>query len=358
MKILMFTDSIAFGGGAERQFAGLACMLSESGYDVSVLTYYPDDGYKSQMTASGVNVMTKDFRSSQFSKLWNSRKIIKNISPDVIISFKDGANEIACILKYLGAKWRLIVSDRNTTQTLSRSVKLQYLLYSKADVIVPNSFSQKKFIERHFPKLSDKISVITNFTDIKRFYPDNTKKETRLKRIIVVGRRTEQKNVLRFIRSIKRLKSKTSQPFSIDWYGTIPEKTYWIECMKEYKSSGVGDVLKFHDYCENIEKIYPEFDMFCLPSIYEGFPNVLCEAMACGLPIVASKVCDNPLIVEEGKSGLLFNPFNEDDICDKLSKVLAMKCDDLNTMGKYARKRIVELCSPEAFINKYIALLK
>lgn len=61
-----------------------------------------------------------------------------------------------------------------------------------------------------------------------------------------------------------------------------------------------GRVRKSMSPNQSIEVEYRKADVFCLPSLYEGYPNVVAEAMSCGLPILCSNVCENPYIVEEG----------------------------------------------------------
>ena len=97
---------------------------------------------------------------------------------------------------------------------------------------------------------------------------------------------------------------------------------YYDECESEIKHYNLNNEFTIHSACTDIEEKYRNSDVFCLPSIYEGFPNVLCEAMSCGLPVLCSNVCDNPMIVENNKNGLLFNPLDVDDIADKIIKFI------------------------------------
>ncbi len=69
---------------------------------------------------------------------------------------------------------------------------------------------------------------------------------------------------------------------------------------------------------EKIPLFMQQADIFVLPSLAEGFPNVLLEAMACGLPIVATRVGGIPEIIEDGRNGFLVNPKKPDEIADKL----------------------------------------
>ncbi len=360
MKILLFIDTIGLNGGAERQFAGLSVFLSKRGYNVHVMAYYPEEGFKSYLESNGVEVTLVNLGSSQFSKLVHAKRLFDNIKPDLIISYKNGPNLICTILKAMGAKWKLIVSDRNTVQTISSKEKLQYFLYRYADKIVPNSYSQRKFIEDNFHRLISKIKVITNFTDTEKFRPCQSYdySEPSIKRIIIVGRITEQKNVLLFMDAVAVLKKEYKGKFSIDWFGGMKDKYYLEKCKARITKLNIADVFRFCEPVKDIDKIYPQYHFFCLPSIYEGFPNVVCEAMASGLPVAVSNICDNPNIVSEGEDGVFFNPNDLRDIASALKKLLNLSLKELTEMGIKARQKIILRNSKETFTNNYIDIIE
>jgi glycosyltransferase involved in cell wall biosynthesis len=68
-------------------------------------------------------------------------------------------------------------------------------------------------------------------------------------------------------------------------------------------------------------------DVLCLPSLNEGLPNVALEAMACGLPVVASRVGGVPEIVHEGVNGFLVAPSDPNALAEALRRALATKWD-------------------------------
>ena len=116
-------------------------------------------------------------------------------------------------------------------------------------------------------------------------------------------------------------------------------------------------MFTFYDASENIIKEYTNADVFCLPSLYEGFPNVICEAMSCGLPILCSNVCDNPNIVKEDLNGILFNPLSVDDIVASILKFHELDLLTRERMGEESRTLAVDKFSSIPFIQKYMSII-
>ena len=129
--------------------------------------------------------------------------------------------------------------------------------------------------------------------------------------------------------------------------------SYFAWCEKKIEEYRLNDIFTFYAPTQEVERVYHEADLFCLPSIYEGFPNVLCEAMSCGVPVVCSRVCDNPYIVEEGKSGFLFDPNDVQDMVRTIERFIELPDNQRRELAANARLRVEQLCSKETFVNSY-----
>ena len=107
-----------------------------------------------------------------------------------------------------------------------------------------------------------------------------------------------------------------------------------------------------------IEKYYQASDVFVLPSNREGLPNVLLEAMACGLPVVASNLNGiTDWIIKDGKNGFLFEPGDSNQLGEILLKVL--DDDQLSQeVGLHARETVIKRFSMDTVANSYFNLYK
>ena len=205
MRILLIIDSLV-GGGAQRQLVGLAKLLKQRGVQVKVITYHYIPFYLSLLVDSGVDYENIYKARNKCTRLYYIRRAIICYRPDWVIAYLDTPNILACMCKLLGGRFKLIISERNTTQKLTSREKFKFLLYRIADKIVPNSYSQERFILNNHLCNKEKLKTITNFVDIEYFSPLAQKKDSRdICRVICVGRIAEQKNILRFIQAVQIL---------------------------------------------------------------------------------------------------------------------------------------------------------
>lgn len=359
-KILCLIDTLGMGG-AERQMIGVALFLKQKGYKVDLVTYYGHDFYAGLVEKYGLKSVTLHVKDNKWSKLQAVKRYIKASGGyDWVIAYKTGPAVIACMLKMLGAKFHLIVSERNTNQSISRGDKQKFFFYRWADYVVPNAYSQELFIKQNFKSLSSKIVTITNFTDTEHFNPVAFIANKKIN-IMTAARVAKQKNIQNYLEAIKRLKEEGyASRVHFDWYGDVQpgEEMYGDTCYRSRVELGVEDMIDFHPATRNIVTHYQSCDIFCLPSIYEGFPNVVCEAMSCGKPIVCSRVCDNPHIVQENVNGLFFNPEDVNSIYKGLKQMIEMSMDERMKYGIKSREIAETLFSKEAFVQKYIRLVE
>ena len=355
-RIVCIIESLG-PGGAERQLAYLAALLKCSGENVELWTYYSNDFNKGILDKYGVTYRYLPSAQNKIRRLFVLKRNLRKHHADTVISYLDTCSMTMCAIKLLGAKFRLIVSERSSTSTLDRQAKLKYWFYKQADFIVPNSFSEGNFIKKNIPALANRTKTIVNYVDTERFVPGNSASEfDNVLRLIGVGRISDAKNLLVFADAIVLVNS-TGYKVTVDWYGDTTDHQLRQQLVEKIDKLDINNLFVLHPQDKEIEKLYTQFEAFCLPSIYEGFPNVICEAMSCGLPIICSNVCDNGYLVENGVNGIVFNPRQVEDIVKAIKLYITEIRPVKNEVGKRNRNKIKQICSKESFVNQYKGLI-
>lgn len=354
-RILLITESLG-SGGAERQICGLAAMLTSAGYPCRLVTYVENQFYEPYLRKNGVDYELVPKLRNKYTRVFRIVKYVREYKPDVIISYLPSVNMTMCLAK-LFFRGKLIVSERNNDDNVDFRSRMLFNLYRMADAIVPNSQVRGEFICRKFPLLSDKVRPIINFVDVERFCPPGVIRRSDVIRIVTVARYTPQKNVLKFLEVVSKVKELRLK-VHFDWYGDKKcNPSYFSSVETAYKRLCIDEYLTLHESYDRIEEIYRSSDVFCLPSLYEGYPNVVVEAMASGLPVICSNCYENPYIVEDGVNGFLFNPENVEEMVSAVRKVLELSPEERNEMGLRNRNRCLERNTKEIFLKSYIGLI-
>lgn len=355
-RILLITENLG-SGGAERQITGLAVLLTEAGYVCRLITYVENQFYEPYLRDNGVDYEFVSELWNKKTRVFKTARYIRKYNPDVIISYLPSVNMTMCLAK-LFHPCKLIVSERNNNICVKTRDKILFNLYRLADCIVPNSQSQGMFIKKNFPFLSSKVHPIINFVDVNRFKPSANPSYNDKLRIITVARYTSQKNVLTYLKAVRLIKDKGLN-VHFDWYGDKSfNKPYFEQVQREYDMLNLSDYLILHESCQSIEQEYQKSDVFLLPSLYEGYPNVVVEAMACGLPIVCSDCYENPFIVKEGTNGFLFNPERVEEMVFAIEKVVCLSNEERIFMGMRNRELCLKRNGKDSFVKSYINLIE
>jgi glycosyltransferase involved in cell wall biosynthesis len=253
------------------------------------------------------------------------------------------------------------VSERNLDPEILPFRKRMLLdLYRFVDRVVANSSSQVQRLQ-NLPHLKNKTECIVNTVDTDHFRPDPTASNRSFGplRGIIIARYAPSKNV--FL-PINWAVEHAGSAVTFNWYGNTfldedpSASNLYNKALGKIKSLGVNTVF-LHGPTADIERLYHQHDFLCLPSFFEGTPNVICEAMASGLPILCSAVADNPLIVDEGLNGFLFNPHSLDSFNKALRRLLALTADERARMGERNRLKAVEIFSEHRFVDRWEKLI-
>ncbi len=219
---------------------------------------------------------------------------------------------------------------------------IKFILKRSDYVFVVSDSLKEGVMKLGIEGIENKLSVTYNAVDVERFRPDQKstfKEELKIDPqkpvILFVGNLVWQKGVEYLIRAKEFLSEEAE--IVIVGNGPLFEELKGIVEFEKMKG------IKFTGARSDIENIMPAADVFVLPSLSEGRPTVLLEAMASGKPVVATNVGGIPEIVNK-EIGILVNPEDPVGLAEAINKILQDK-DLKEKMGKAAREHVMKYAS-------------
>lgn len=226
--------------------------------------------------------------------------------------------------------------------------------FQQADAILVNSLALKGVIRRILPGIEEKVMVVPLGVDERRFHPVTEEEKRRLKIkylgradrpvLLYVGRLIPQKGIHLLLEAAGTLHRK-GYPFLLliaggSKYGSNRETPY-VKKLKKMAES-LRHSVRFLPYIDH-EKIHPLYaaaDLFLAPSIgFEAFGLVLLEAMASGIPVIASANGGMKEILRHGENGLLFPTGDAGELGKGVERLL-LKSDERKRMGEMGRREV------------------
>lgn len=224
--------------------------------------------------------------------------------------------------------------------------ELEKTVFQAADAVVVTTPKMKRAIDELYGIAAHKVEVIPNYVRSDLFSPGKTKR-SRKNRIGFVGRLDSQKNPQMFLQAIKDLDAE------IEIIGDGPLRGQ----LEEIASEGAASISFLGNIAHSeLPEYLQQWDVFVMPSLYEGHPKALLEAMSCGLAVVGSKVSGIKELISDEENGLLVE-LSVESIRDSIIRL--MEDQDLRAkLGKSARETILEKFSLERIVEQEYSLYK
>jgi len=329
-KVLYYTGSLA-SGGAERQLIYTAIAAKKRGYDVKIVVDDPTCHYLDMI--SGNEIEVRCTHSTRFSpvKRWTAfSRIIRDFRPDILHSFLATKNLWGMALAKFHSVPVRIASIRNTNKKEFTGIRI----YQKwADKIICNTKMAKQIAQIEYSVPEAKLAVVYNAIDLDRFrqakplaeFKASLGLEESTLLGVTVARFAEQKNQLGLIRALKILKDEgLLEKIHYLMVGNPGDRALFEKALLEVEKNGLSKKITFLGIREDIPEILKTCDFMVLPSFYEGFPNVVLEAMAAGVFVIATPTGGTPELVEDGENGLLTSGCKSEELAKTIKSYLLM----------------------------------
>lgn len=340
MKIDFYISSLS-SGGAEHVLTNLAADFAEKGHDVCIASYEK----RPQFYAVNSQVKVNKYDNSKHKKFIEllkdfnaTRRQLKERKSQVAISFLSRCN-IMLIIAGLFSKTKIIVCDRNNL--LRKYPKYVFTvscwIYAFADAVCVQTNEMKSFYPRYLQK---KMYVLENPLDFAEMQKQCVGQKIEKKNTILsIGRLERQKDFPTLLRAF----AKVCQDFPL-WnlkiYGQGNRKEEFEKLIKELNLEGRAEL------CGVTHTPFLEMknsQLFVLSSFWEGFPNVLCEAMYAGLPCIATRCeCGPAELIREGENGFLVPIGDVEQMANKMHFLMSNE-EKRTELGAHAKESVMRL---------------
>lgn len=341
-------------GGAERQLVVLAKGLARRRHAVSVAVFFGGGVYEAELARAGVRVINlgKQGRLDILAFLARLVRLLRKERPAVLHGYLGVPNILATVLKPFLPGTRIVWGVRASNVDLSRYdwlsrwvYRLERRLARFADRIIANSDAGRRHaIANGFPEAV--MAVIPNGIDTDCFRPDpEGRRRIRTEwglgehEILVglVGRLDPMKDHPVFLEAASQI-ARVRQDVRFVCVGDGPED--YAAALKEHAAAlGLTRQLIWAGARDDMPAVYSALDIASSSSYGEGFSNTIAEAMACGLPCVATDVGDSARIV--GDSGGVVPPRDHGALAAAIQHLIELPAKERRELGAACRARVV-----------------
>ena len=349
LKILFLVTDLALGG-TPRSVESLVLGLDRTRFAPEVVTLLAPSPITASIAAAGIPCRALDLRSkADVLRMAVLPGLLARGGFDVVHAWLFHANILARLLRPF-ARCPVLSSERGVErEKTALRVWVDRVTSPLTDLVLVNARAIAQVLETRERLDPAKIRVLENGVDLSRFQP--ALPPSGPPRLICVARLDPIKAHGDLLAALPPLIARWPG-LTLDLVGEGPMRPA-LEA--EARRLGVQASVRFLGARTDVPELLAQAHVFVLASLSEGMPGSVLEAMASGLPVVATRVGGTPEIVDEGRTGLLVPP--GDPVA--LSKALSVVIEDPQLAGDYAEagaRRARERFTREAFIRRHEAL--
>jgi glycosyltransferase involved in cell wall biosynthesis len=367
IRVLKFLNHF-YVGGTERQFVHIANGLDRTRFDVDVACFKREGPLLDSLHA-GIPVHTYPVRRNLYSSrsVLSQLRLMKDVRKrpfDIVHTYGWYPNVFAIPASRLAFRPAIIASVRDVGAYMTPA-KIHALKFvcALADCVLANSGAGRDWLVEQGVRPA-KIEVIHNgivvpplIERMRGLTP--VRQEFRIPSdqpvCACIGRVVSGKGIDFYLRAARILADRGRNVRFLMVGALSVEQNYQSDMKSLASQLNLGDRVIFTGERKNISEILREVDIVVHPSLTEGLSNVILEAMAASVPVVATSVGGNPELVEHGRNGLLVPAQNATEIADAVCWLLDQP-EMARSFGERGRQRVIEEFALDRMISKTEAL--
>ena len=349
-------------GGAETQFVRLAVGLRARGWGVRVLTLLPPEHFAEQLAAAEVTVTSFGVERGRARPrvLFDLLRELRDHRPDVLVTFLFHPNVLG---RLVGRMTGLRVVNSIRGERFGGAVRERVVRWTSglpSHVVVNSSRAFERLVRDGLvePKTA---SVIRNGLDVGSYQKRSRRRSTRASLGVAedeflwlaVGRLEYPKDYPMLLRSFAAAAA-TRPEFRLAIVGVGPDRA---DLEAAVEGLGLSGRVRFLGVRSDVPDLLAAADGFAFASENEGLPNVVMEALAAGLPVVATSVGGVPELVRDGETGWLVPPRDGDAFARTLERVAGMQPEARRRTGDAGAAFVDATFGLNTYIDQWEQLL-
>ena len=359
MKILYLITGLG-GGGAEKVVCDLADNMVKNGHKVKIayltgIVVVRPEGNSIELICLNLNNI-----SSFYSAFKSYRKILSSFKPDVVHAHMVHANIFARLSRIFVKVPRLICTAHSNNEGGKGRMFVYRLTHHLSDLTTNVSKSASRSFEALGAVPKNGITTVYNGIDLNKFRYNPAAREGLFKEldldtddilILAVGRFHTAKDYPNLLHAFAKIKQKQAGNAKLIIAGDGEERPNIEELISSLNLKHDVHLLGRRN---DIPDLMSAADLFVLSSSFEGFGLVIAEAMASNIFVVATDCGGSKEIL--GETGILVPIENSEALAKGLEQAMSRTEDEIRENGRLARKRVEELFSLEASVDKWLKL--
>jgi len=341
-------------GGAEKQLFYMVRALQEAGVIVLVYSLTKGEYYEKKLEEIGCPPKFIGKHSLPINRLQAILMQTIKDKPDILQSMHFFGNLYITIVGIITRRLTVGAIRSNTVAELKANKFWGYPLLIGPSFMITNSSIAKQNADRIRKKPTKVLHNVIDLTDFTKQVqiPQNHIKDRVF--VATIARLEKNKNIDDFLKALALSREYNQQIMGII-IGDGPERDQLEELANELNL--LPDGVQFLGKHANIPTLLPQFDIFVLTSQYEGFPNVILEAMAASLPVITTPVGETVTIIEDGVTGFLVPHDAPDAIASHILE-LARSQKIRKEIGSRGREKVTKFYNSDQLADKLLEIYK
>jgi glycosyltransferase involved in cell wall biosynthesis len=362
IRVLQIVTSLVVGG-AERLVVAAASGLPSSEYDIRICCFSERGPLATEAAERGIQVWCLDAFPSlrRPAALWRLYRIIRAFAPDIVHTHLQAPNLYGRLVAIVSRVPVVVASEHNVYGTKARRyVWVERVLATRTTALIAVTEQVRRFLSQQLGIDPSRILTIEN--GIAPASPSPARVAEWRRRLALPSERP-------VLATVASLTPKKGHTFLIDAFAQLRARDFAGELLLagdgperaalEAKAAalGVADRIHFLGVVRHIADVLALCDVFVLPSLVEGLPLALLEAMAAGKPVVATAVGGVPDVVSTGTNGVLVEPGSAGALAAALDDI-CRRADLRRMYGERARRTVLERFTEDRYLTALSGLYK